>query len=343
MTASRYSKTSRRAFGAALAGTYASIAIPRYPAGAAEFTYKCSTDVTADHPIAARAIEYAAKITQASNGRLEIRVFPNQTLGGQNAIMGLLRTGAVEMVVNYDAITETVVQVAGMSAIPFAFLTHQDAWKAMDGAFGKYIRAAIAKAGIYTMDRAWDAGFREVENSARPIRLPADMRGIKIRIPDSPIETGLFKTLGATPTAVNSNEMYGALQTHLVDGLDVPLVVLQVRKLYEVQKYVSYTHHMWTSYEMLVNNDAWQKLPRDLRDLTERNFNAAASATRDDALKADVQFEAQLKAQGMQFNPVDIPAFRTALKSAGFYAQWRDHYGAEAWTQLENAIGQQLR
>jgi TRAP-type transport system periplasmic protein len=343
MTRTHGIRPTRLRFIAVGASTYATIGTLRSPAGAAEFTFKCSTDAAADHPISARAIEAAAEILQSSGGRLEVRVFPNQTLGGQGSIMGLIRTGAVEMSINYDGVTETVVSLAGMSSVPSAFATHKDAWSTMDGAFGKYIRASISKVGLYAMDKAWDAGFREVENSTRPIRTPSDLKGLKIRVPDSPIGAGLFKALGAAPTPVSSTEMYAALQTHLVDGIDVPLVILQVRKLYEVQKYVSYTHHMWTGFHMLVNGEVWQQLPRNLRDLTERAFNAAALRGRDDALKADSKFETQLKGEGMLFNEVDIPSFRLALKTSGFYAQWRDHYGVEAWTKLENAVGQQLR
>ena len=112
----------------------------------------------------------------------------------------------------------------------------------------------------------------------RPISTPADMRGLKIRIQDSPINLALFKALGATPTVTSGAEMYTGLQTHILDGVAVPVVVLETFKLYEVTKYVSYTHHSWNSFTMVANGEAWNRLPKDLQDIVSRNLRNGTRA-----------------------------------------------------------------
>lgn len=133
--------------------------------------------------------------------------------------------------------------------------------------------------------------------------------------------------------------MYTALKTRLVDGTEVPLTVLQVRKLYEVQKYVSMTNFVWTGYQVQANPAAWQKLPKNVRDIAERNINAAADLCRTDITKLDFTLRDQLTKEGMIFNDADIPSFKAAIRAAGLYGQWRDHYGAEGWALLEKSVG----
>ena len=329
----------RRPFLAAMADGVVCFAFGRSRSDAAEFTYKLSTDVSADHPVTVRALEAAAKITAESGGRLEVRVFPNSTIGAQAQTLALLRSGALEFAINADTITESVVPVAGISATPFAFATHEDAWRTMDGPLGKFVHAALAPVGLYAFERSWDAGFRQMENNVRPINTVKDLQGLKMRVADSPIETALFKGLGASPTQVNGSEQYVALQTHLVDGTGVPLSVISTRKMYEVLKYASITNHMWTGYTALASVAAWQRLPDSLRELCAHYFDAAALSTRKDFLNLDSTLQTQLAAAGMQFNKADIPSFRAGIHAAGLYGQWRDRYGAQAWAMLEASVG----
>src|SRR5262249_12751490 len=130
-----------------------------------------------------------------------------------------------------------------------------------------------------------------------------------------------------------------ALQTHLVEGTEVPLTVLEVRKLYEVQKYVALTNFVWTGYTAIANPAAWQKLPKGARDVAERNINQAALSCRNDILHLDATLETQLRSQGRTLTRPDIASFKTAITEAKLYSQWRSHYGAEAWAALEKAVG----
>src|SRR6202000_1801620 len=110
-------------------------------------------------------------------------------------------------------------------------------WPAMDGKLGAHARAAIGKLGLYAFDKVWDNGFRQITTGGIPINAVADIQGLKIRVPVSPISISTFKALGAAPSSLQFSEVYSALQTRVVDGQENPLVLIQLAKLYEVQKY----------------------------------------------------------------------------------------------------------
>src|SRR6185312_13338766 len=136
---------------------------------------------------------------------------------------------------------------------------------ALDGKLGSYLRAQINKAGIVAMDKIWDNGFRQITTSRKPIVQPADLQGLKIRVPVSALWISLFKSLGAAPTSINFAEVYSALQTHVVDGQENPPAIISAAKLYEVQKYCSLTNHMWDGWWLLVNRRSGSGSPPSFR------------------------------------------------------------------------------
>jgi TRAP-type transport system periplasmic protein len=313
--------------------------ILRYPADAAEFTYKLGDDLPANHAINVHATEAADKVRRESGGRLDIHIFPNSLLGGASQMIPQLRVGAIEFLLVGDNILASVVPLAAMSGVPFAFSSYNDAWNTMQGPLGRYIRNTTAAANLHTLEASWDGAFRQMINGVRPIASPEDLKGLKMRIPQAPMPVAMFKAFGASPTPIDSAEMYTALQTHLVDGLDNTLPGTEAFKLYEVQKYVAMTNHIWSGWMLHANLPAWQRLPKGLRDLTERYFNAAAISERVEVSRQDAGFERTLGSQGMIFNRPSVLPFRTQLKASGVYLQWRDSFGPDAWTLLEKSVG----
>lgn len=124
------------------------------------------------------------------------------------------------------------------------------------------------------MSKVWDNGFRHISSSTRPINKPEDLKSFKIRVPQAPILTSLFKALEAGAAPINFNELYSALQTKVVEGQENPLPIIATAKLYEVQKYISMTSHVWDGYWILGNRRSWERLPADIRTIVEREFTA---------------------------------------------------------------------
>ena len=313
----------------------------RWPAGAAEFSYRLGNDFPQTHPVTVRSMGAADKVKQDTGGRLEITVYPNNALGNDASIISQTRLGALEFVnVNQGAL-ENIIPAVGLQAIPFAFSSHAEVWKAVDGAFGRFLRDTIVRAnvGLYPLEKMWESGFRQISNYVRPVKAPADLQGLKIRTTGAPTMNDAFRALGAVPVSVNGSEIYTAMQTHLVDGGDITIVATQSGKYYEVQKFISLTNHQWQGNNMLASLAAMQKLPKAMRDVVERNFNAAALQVRDDIARSDQSVTADLESKGIAFNDTDLAAFRGTIKSAGLYAKWRDHFGAQSWAILERATG----
>ncbi len=109
-----------------------------------------------------------------------------------------------------------------------------------------------------------ELGLRQLTNSAKPIVTASDLAGLKMRTPPSRITLDLFRTLGANPTPLDFAEAYTALQTHLVDGTELPLTTIATSRFYEVQKYLSIANHTWAGYWMVANPAAWNALPPDI-------------------------------------------------------------------------------
>ena len=309
------------------------------PAAAAEFTYKYANNLPLTHPMNLRAKEAAEAIGRETGGRVEIQIFPNNQLGSDTDMLSQVRSGAIEFFTLSGLILSTLVPAASINGVGFAFPDYDAVWKAMDGALGAHVRAQIGKAGLVVMDRIWDNGFRQITSSSKPITSPDDLRNFKIRVPVSPLWTSLFQAFGSAPTSINFAEVYSALQTKVVDGQENPLAIISTAKLYEVQKYCSLTNHMWDGFWMLANRRAWAALPKDAQEIVAKNWNAAAMLERADVAKLNAGLREELAKQGMVFNQPETAPFREALKKAGFYSQWKQRYGEEAWAILEQSTG----
>ena len=209
----------------------------------------------------------------------------------------------------------------------------------MDGPLGAYVRGAIEKSGLIPLDKMWDNGYRQITSSTHPINSPEDLKGFKIRVPVSPLWTSMFKALGASPASINFSEVYSALQTKIVEGQENPLSLIELNRFYEVQRYVSMTNHMWDGFWTLVNGPAWMSLPKNLQEIVARNINEAALRERDDIRALNASLGGELAKKGMAFNETDPEKFRTVLKNAGFYTEWKAKYGAQAWAVLEQQVG----
>jgi len=323
---------------AIVAGTVASPIVAR--AQQAQWTYKYANNLPETHPMNVRAREMAAAIKQETGGRFDLQIFPSSQLGSDTDTLSQIRSGGVEFFTLSGLILATLVPAASINGMGFAFPNYDTVWKAMDGDLGAYVRGQIAKTNqLVAMEKIWDNGFRQTTTSTKPIKTPDDFRGMKLRVPPSPLWTSMFKAFDAAPASINFNEVYSALQTKIVDGQENPLAIISTAKLYEVQKYCSLTNHMWDGFWFLANKNAWERLPADMRTIVAKRVNAAGVNERDDVAKLNANLQQDLAGKGLVFNALDPAPFRDKLRSAGFYTEWKGKYGEEAWAILEKSVG----
>lgn len=333
-------KVSRRTLLGTSAFATAAVAAPWVArAQSAEFTYKYANNLPVAHPMNVRAKEMADAIRAETNGRVEIQIFPSNQLGSDTDMLSQLRSGGIEFFTLSGLILSTLVPVASINGIGFAFPDYPSVWKAMDGELGQYVRNQIAKVNLVAMEKIWDNGFRQTTSSTKPIQGPEDLKGFKIRVPVSPLWTSMYKAFDAAPASINFSEVYTALQTKVVDGQENPLAIIATAKLYEVQKYCSLTNHMWDGFWFLANRRAWERLPENLRTVVAKHVNAAGLKEREDVAQLNAGLQKELTDKGMVINQPKAEAFRDKLRTAGFYAEWKGKYGDEAWSVLEKYTG----
>lgn len=300
---------------------------------------KIAISLPDSHPTPQALKAACADILKESNGRLVIEVYSNGQLGSDTDTVSQVRSGAIDFVCTAGIIWGNLAPGTAINTVAFAFPNYSKVWKAMDGELGTYIKNGFDKINLIPIGKFFDHGFRHITHASKPIRNPKDLVGVKIRVPASPILTSLFKGLEASPATVPFGELYTALQTKIVDAQENALPIVDSAKVYEVQKYCSYTLHMWDYFALVGNKRSWAAVPEDLRALATRIFEAHAVKQRATHEALNTSLEAKLKGLGMQFNIADLGAFRETLQKSGYYLEWQKKFGPEAWALLEKHTG----
>lgn len=323
--------------GAAAAAAFASIAVVRAPARAAQFDYKMAHGTPTNMAVHVRSAEMWAGVKRETKGAIDVKIFPNGQLGSELAQLSQLRSGALQFMIIQGVSLSSVVPGVGMDGLGFAFRNAAQAESAYDGPLGQYLRKLITDKGIFAMPRVFNFGMRQVTSSSHPIRNAGDFAGFKIRTPPAPISVDLFKTLGASPTPIVFPELYMSLQTKVVDGQETPYSTIDVAKFNEVQKYLSVTNHMATIFWFLGNMDAWNALPPATQAIVLKYADRAAVLERRDTELQGQATADKLRRLGMTFNTAETDSMRGALKP--FYGRWQKEFGATAWDLLEKTTG----
>jgi tripartite ATP-independent transporter DctP family solute receptor len=309
----------------------------------AEFSFIQYHNQNAESSLHRRISEMWTAIEKETGGRVTAQVFPlnNKVQGSDPRALKMLIAGEIQFFTLMGGVLSNAVPVADVQQIPFVFRSAPHAHQAMDGALGAYIREEMAAKGIHGFPvGAFDNGIRQMTPVNRPIVVPADLKGMRMRVPDGQLFQDLFRTLGAEPIVINSIDIYSALKSGKADAQENPLALVEGFKLYDVVKYVSMTNHMWSGFNQMAHLPTWQKLPFEVRDIIDRNVARAVRLQRQDQESANGRLRAELTTRGLIFNDVDQAPFRKAL--TGFYASWKEKLGAKCWRLLEEATGTRL-
>jgi len=265
------------------------------------------------------ALLFAERVKAKTAGRIEVQVAHSAQLGDDAAMVTALRSGTLDMSANSQGAMANVVPEYAALGLPFLFPDIQKAWQLLDGPIGEDLAKRTAAKGMVVLGY-WDNGIRHISNSKRPIKAPADVKGLKIRTPPDTMTVDIMQALGADTQQIKFAELYVALQQGVVDGQENPLANVASAKLYEVQKYLSLTGHKYEATPFVISKRSWERLsPADQKVFTE----AAAEATklqRKLSKEADDKLAAELKAKGVQVDAVDRKAFVEATRSV--YTKW---------------------
>jgi tripartite ATP-independent transporter DctP family solute receptor len=307
---------------------------------AADFELRNFHNQPADSPQHKRLLEMWSAIESETRGRVHTQVLPNnnRTPGSDPEVFRMLVAGEIDFFNLNGGIIGNLVPPVNVQGMPFAFSTQPQVYRALDGDLGDYLRQEMRAKGIYAVPRGcFENGFRQISCSLKPIRTAADLQGLKMRTPNAEIYVECWRALGATTVVANFDQLYETLRTKAADAQDNPLNVVELLKLYEVQKYESLTNHMWSGFNLIANLRKWESLPADIRAVIERNAAKYAALQRADNDGLNNSLRATLERRGMIFNDVDAASFKAML--GGYYARWKQNIGQRTWSLLEGHVG----
>ena len=283
-------------------------------------TLRVGHGTTETNPRHIAAQFFAKRVEELSNGRHKISIGGNAQFGDDVEMLTALRLGTLDMSLNAQGPLANIVPEAGVLSLPFLFKDTASAWKVLDGPVGDEI-AAKSEAKQLVILAYWDNGIRHITNNVRPIATPADLKGLKIRLPSDPVAIETFTALGASPTPMAFSELYLALQQGVVDGQENPLMNIYFSKFQEVQKYLSLSSHKYEMTPFLMSRTTWNSLSAEDRKILKQAATEARDHQRELANKADRELREKLEAAGMKINDVDIEPFRQATRSV--YDKWQ--------------------
>ncbi|MDC0375894.1 TRAP transporter substrate-binding protein [Pelagibacteraceae bacterium] len=267
----------------------------------------------------AESVENFAKIANAKLGsKAKVTVFGSSQLGNDKAGMQKLKLGTVDMWLP-SSVMASIHDEFGVFDMPFIIKDRNHMMKVEKSVLPKMAKNLEAKTG-YQFIGVWENGFRHITNNVRPINVPTDLKGIKLRTPKSKWRLKMFQSYGANPTPMAFSEVFTALKTGTMDGQENPYAQIASAKFQEVQKYLSITSHVYTPAYVAVHKDHYSKLPADVRKILE----AAAKENQKFVYKRAAELEKSLlgviKKAGVKVNTANNAAFVKASK--GVYDQF---------------------
>ncbi|MEZ5930438.1 MAG: TRAP transporter substrate-binding protein [Alphaproteobacteria bacterium] len=286
-------------------------------AGLAPTAAKAQTlKISGENPASGLDLQMAQKfadiLTEQLGDDFSYELFHTQALGDENVHLQMIRTGQIDI---YPMGSEAVSLDPAWAIfdMPFLFKDRETVARLLDGEIGEKLRASMrAKAGLQLLALG-ELGFRQITNNVRPIVVPDDLKGIKLRVPGSKTRILTFETYGASPVTMNAGEMYLALQQGTMDGQENPLFGIKYRSLDEVQKYLSLSNHVYTPVTFVMNGARYDSLSDEHKAAVNAAALEAAKYIREVGAKADQELVADM-ATHMEVNEIDLAAFTEASK-----------------------------
>lgn len=325
---------------AAAVATAAALALPAAARGDPPIVLKFSHVVAVDAPKGQAAELFRRRAEELTGGRVRVEVYPNSTLYKDREEIEALQLGAVQMLApSLSNFGKLGVREFEVFDLPFLFADHAALRMVTQGPVGKALLEKLEPKGIVGL-AYWDNGFKSF-SAGRPLRAPADFRGLRMRIQSSAVLDAQMRALGALPQMLAFSDAYPALRAGAVDGTENPISNLYTQRMHEVQRHLTVTDHGYLGYALIVNKRFWDGLPRDVRSQLERAMAEATEyANRIAKEKNDADLE-KVKAAGTTRVHVATRAERLALKKAlvPVHAQMEQRIGRELIQAIYRATG----
>ena len=272
-------------------------------------------------------------VEERSEGSISVEIYPSGQLGGDAALIEAmaLDSGAVDLIITDASNFATYEPKMGISAMPFMFADFEEAWDFMDSDIVAGVEEAMIEHNIRVLAH-FDNGFRCVTTKENPVMVPEDMNGLLIRTPENPVIMETMRALGANPQPLAFSELYMALQQGTYDAQENPIPVIYNNKLYEVQKGISITNHIYSGMCVAVAESTWATMSAEQQEIFTTALKEAEAYNRETNREMTEEFLTLLEAEGATIATPDLAPFNEACQSV--YETLGDDYGEELLTAV---------
>ncbi len=253
------------------------------------------------------ANEFAKRANEKLGDKAKVVVFGSSQLGKDKELLQKLKLGTVDFALP-STVMSTVADEFGLFEMPYLVKDREHMSRIESEIFWDKLAPAVDPKG-YKIIAVWENGFRHITNNERPVNVPTDLDGLKLRTPKGTWRVKMFQTYGANPTPMAFSEVFTALQTSTIDGQENPYAQIHSAKFHEVQKYLSITGHVYTPAYVTVGLDKWNGLPEDVRSTLEQVAKDTQAFVYQTAARLEVELLDKIKAAGVEVNEADKEAF----------------------------------
>lgn len=273
------------------------------------------------------ALEFAKLVEQKTKGQVKIEIYPGGQLGkGERECIEGLQIGTIDLVVTSTGPVGGFVPQMLVVDLPFLFRDNSHVDKVLDGPIGEGLLKELSKAGIKGI-AFWENGFRNLTNNKRPVNKPEDVKGLKLRTMENEVHMDAFRTLGADPTPMTWGEVYTSLQQGVIDGQENPINIIRTHKIYEVNKHLALTGHVYSPALLLMNEKKFNSLSPDLQRALLEAGKEAAKFERKFIRDNETKMLEELKGFGMQVTSPDKKLFQKATEPT--YKKYESRFGKD--------------
>jgi len=258
------------------------------------------------------ANEFAKRANAKLGNKAKVVVYGSSQLGSDKEMLQKLKLGTLDMSLP-STVMSSESDLFGLFEMPYLVKDRAHMKRIEKKLFWSKLEPSVEAKGLKIL-AVWENGFRQITNNVRPIVVPADLKGIKLRTPKGEWRVKMFKAYGANPSPMALSEVFVALQTGAMDGEENPLVQIYSQKFQEVQKYLSLSDHVYTPAYLTVGKKHWETLPPDVRKILEQTAREVQGYVYQQAERFDNELLGKMKAAGMKVNKVDKAAFVKASK-----------------------------
>ena len=251
---------------------------------------------------------------EMSNGRVEIQIYPAMQLGSEKSMIEGLLLGTIDIVVTANGSATNFVPQLGILDLPFLFRNRDHMYSVMDGEVGEQLMKSMEERGFHLLG-FYDAGVRHIMTSDRPINAYEDLQGLKIRTMPVPAHIASFNAFGANAVAVDYGELYGGLQTGLIDGAEAANTNYDLKKFYEVAPHWAQIGWIILAADAIMSEEKFRSLPEDIQEILTEAGRQSAILERQAYADSDNSLLTVLQAKGVQVTYPDPAPFREAAKT----------------------------